>query len=149
MFNSLQIFSDTCLLTLRIEIRCHAFFFLDLAFIEGNYELEDEPSELDPYIIELNQDMVKAEEAISSIMPLDRVRFVFEGMDIAINKIVEKVGANPLFLAFVCADSFARRSEHTNDSQRQCQWETQAPSRDRRTRTTRVLLAATVSPRLT
>lgn len=77
MFSSLQLFSDTCLLTLRLEIRCHAFYFLDLAFIEGNYELDDEPSELDPYIIELNQDMVKAEEAIADIMPRDRVRWDF------------------------------------------------------------------------
>ncbi|KAI9026276.1 Sec8 exocyst complex component-specific domain-containing protein [Hyaloraphidium curvatum] len=90
MFKSLEIFADTCLLALRIELRCHAFYFLDLAFIEGNYELDDEPSDLDPYIVELNQDMVRAQEAISGTMALDRVRFVFEGMDIAINKIVEK-----------------------------------------------------------
>ncbi|KAI9362487.1 hypothetical protein DFJ73DRAFT_756768 [Zopfochytrium polystomum] len=63
ILNYYQELSETFLYTLRVELRCHAMYFLDLAMREGNYYLEDEPVEPDAYIDSLNQDLILVEEA--------------------------------------------------------------------------------------
>ncbi|TPX38723.1 hypothetical protein SeMB42_g06582 [Synchytrium endobioticum] len=72
--------SERSLITLRLEARCHVMYYLDLAIREGNYWLDDEPVEPDPYINALNQDLTMCEEAMSSVLPIPRIRFLFDGL---------------------------------------------------------------------
>ncbi|KAJ1548948.1 hypothetical protein HK405_012485 [Cladochytrium tenue] len=80
IINYYQELAETFLFALKMEIRCHCMYFLDLALREGNYYLEDEPSEPDPYVDALNQDLIMVEEAIDSCIPTRRVKFVFDGL---------------------------------------------------------------------
>jgi exocyst complex component 4 len=68
------------LFTIRIEIRCHTIFYLDLAIREGNYNSEEEHPEPDPYIGLLNTDLTMMEEMISESLPPRLSRFVFDGI---------------------------------------------------------------------
>lgn len=66
--------SETCLFALRLEIRCHAMFYLDLATREGNYYLADEPFEPDPYVWSLNHDVTMIEETMTIALPVNKLR---------------------------------------------------------------------------
>jgi exocyst complex component 4 len=63
-------FMDECLFNLRLEIRCHTIFYLDLAFREGSYYIDEEDPSPDPYIDTLNADLNSIEEAMSTTLPL-------------------------------------------------------------------------------
>lgn len=71
---------DECLFTLRLEIRCHAIFYLDLAIGEGSYYLEDSNPDPDPYIDTLNSELSSFEEMVSNTLPLRTQRFIFDGL---------------------------------------------------------------------
>ncbi|CAJ0842913.1 15490_t:CDS:10 [Entrophospora sp. SA101] len=73
--------AEQSLFTLRVELRCHALHFLDLATREGNYQLDYEAYEPDPYVIELNSDIVKFDESIASCLSAREHKFIFEGLD--------------------------------------------------------------------
>ena len=68
------------LYTIRIEIRCHTIFYLDLAIREGNYNSEEDHPEPDPYIGLLNTDLTMMEEMISESLPPRLSRFLFDGI---------------------------------------------------------------------
>jgi exocyst complex component 4 len=68
------------LYTIRIEIRCHTIFYLDLAIREGNYNSEEENPEPDPYAGLLNNDLTLMEEMISAALPPRLSRFLFDGI---------------------------------------------------------------------
>ncbi|CAG8550348.1 2665_t:CDS:10 [Diversispora eburnea] len=72
-----QQLAEQCLFTLRVELRCHAMYYLDLATREGNYQLDYEAYEPDPYVLALNAGMAKFEEIISVNLPLLERRQVF------------------------------------------------------------------------
>ncbi|CAI2168626.1 9696_t:CDS:10 [Funneliformis geosporum] len=76
-----QQLAEQNLFTLRIELRCHTLHYLDKAMREGNYQLEYEAYEPDPYVLTLNADMVKFNESIASHLPTKEHKFVFEGLD--------------------------------------------------------------------
>ncbi|CAG8497625.1 8122_t:CDS:10, partial [Funneliformis caledonium] len=76
-----QQLAEQNLFTLRIELRCHTLHYLDKAMREGNYQLEYEAYEPDPYVLTLNADMVKFNENIASHLPTKEHKFVFEGLD--------------------------------------------------------------------
>ncbi|KAJ3149479.1 hypothetical protein HDU89_003843 [Geranomyces variabilis] len=80
--------STLCLSVLRVEIRCHAMYFLDLAMREGSYQLDDEAQEPDPYIALLNTDLSTVEEALSAVLPPSRTRFIFDGLAFLISQIL-------------------------------------------------------------
>ncbi|KXS11677.1 hypothetical protein M427DRAFT_426557 [Gonapodya prolifera JEL478] len=75
-----QKLAETCLFALRIEFRCHSMYYLDLALREGNYFLEEEAQDPDPYVSALNSDLVRGEEIIAAALPSRRVRFIFDGL---------------------------------------------------------------------
>ncbi|KAI9101019.1 Sec8 exocyst complex component-specific domain-containing protein [Phlyctochytrium arcticum] len=75
-----QKLSDTCLHVLRVELRCHSMYYLDLAMREGTYFLDDDSQEPDPYIGLLNLDLSTIEEALSAVLHPQRTRFVFDGL---------------------------------------------------------------------
>ena len=68
------------LFTLRLEFRCHTLYFLDLALREGNYFLNDDANEPDPYIWAFNADLSSAEETMQVALPPARIRFIFDGL---------------------------------------------------------------------
>ncbi|RUS32021.1 hypothetical protein BC938DRAFT_476467 [Jimgerdemannia flammicorona] len=80
LLTTFQQLAETCLFTLRVEARCHTLFYLDIATREGNYNLEDETYEPDPYIVILNSDLVSCEEATMFNLPENERRFIFDGL---------------------------------------------------------------------
>lgn len=66
--------TETCLFTLRVEYRCHCLYFIDLALREGSYYLAEETNEPDPYIWNLNNDLVLAEETLMLTLPPSRMK---------------------------------------------------------------------------
>lgn len=58
---------------LRIEVRIHCFYFMDLAYREGNYSLED-PTMIEPdhYISSLANDLVRFESLLAEWLPYSR-----------------------------------------------------------------------------
>ncbi|KAJ3120619.1 hypothetical protein HK100_012724 [Physocladia obscura] len=74
IINYYQELSETYLFALRVELRCHAMYYLDLAMREGSYYLENEPYEPDSYINSLNQDLIMIQETVSSALPLRKIR---------------------------------------------------------------------------
>ncbi|KAJ3108836.1 hypothetical protein HDU97_010108 [Phlyctochytrium planicorne] len=84
ILNYYQELSETYIFTLRVELRCHSMFYLDLAMREGNYFLEDEPSEPDSYVSLLNEDLINVEESSFGALPTRRIRFLFDGLSFLI-----------------------------------------------------------------
>ncbi|KAJ3085595.1 hypothetical protein HK102_014020 [Quaeritorhiza haematococci] len=80
LLNNYKKLSEYCLFSLHIELRCHSMYYLDLAMREGNYYLESEPLEPDPYILSLNEDLTICEEIMSTALPTRRIRFLFDGL---------------------------------------------------------------------
>ncbi|KAI9141112.1 hypothetical protein BKA69DRAFT_1076112 [Paraphysoderma sedebokerense] len=76
-FNKL---SEICLFTLRLELRIHCMYYLDLAMREGSYFLDDEAFEPDPYVVMLNDDLIAFEESVVNSAPANEARFVFYGL---------------------------------------------------------------------
>jgi exocyst complex component 4 len=81
---------ERCLFTLRIEFRCHAMYYLDLAMREGSYFLDAEPEDPDPFVLGLNSDLMKADELMSAGLPPRRVRFLFDGLASLMTQILIK-----------------------------------------------------------
>ncbi|KAF9447796.1 exocyst complex component sec8 [Macrolepiota fuliginosa MF-IS2] len=66
--------------TLRIDLRCRAIFYLEAAMRHGNYALTYEVTEPDPYIIDLNTDLVQCDDITSTSLPPKERRYVFTGL---------------------------------------------------------------------
>lgn len=54
--------SKDCLFLLRVELRCHCLYFMDLAGGEGSYCLEQKASDPDAHISLMNQDLLLFEQ---------------------------------------------------------------------------------------
>ncbi|KAI9491703.1 Sec8 exocyst complex component-specific domain-containing protein [Zychaea mexicana] len=80
LLTTYQQLAETCLFTLRLENRCHVIYYLEMAMQEGNYYLEDETYEPDPYIITLNQDLVELDDCITASLPPKDELFAFDGL---------------------------------------------------------------------
>jgi len=80
ILNNFQNLSEMCLYALRIELRCHAMFYLDLSFREGNFLLDNEIPEPDSYVFMLNKDLIKCEEIMKSILKPNKNRFLFNDL---------------------------------------------------------------------
>ncbi|KAI0216777.1 exocyst subunit [Massospora cicadina] len=71
--------ADLCLITLRIELRCHTMYYLDLAVREGNYYLPPTaPLSPDAYVVALNSDLAICEESLHDHLTPEDLRFVFD-----------------------------------------------------------------------
>jgi exocyst complex component 4 len=88
ILNYFQELAETYLFALRVEIRCHVMYYLDLSMREGSYMIEEEAFEPDPYVDMLNQDLVLVEEAVGKALPNRRTRFIFDGLSFLINDIL-------------------------------------------------------------
>ncbi|KAF8519097.1 Sec8 exocyst complex component-specific domain-containing protein [Hysterangium stoloniferum] len=72
--------AEMVLFTFRTDIRCRAIHYLNLSLRRGNYQLEHEPIEPDPHIVELNIEIGKCDDAAVASLPEKERRFVFEGL---------------------------------------------------------------------
>ncbi|KAH8929370.1 hypothetical protein BT69DRAFT_1235977 [Atractiella rhizophila] len=70
---------DGILMTLRLELRVETMFYLD-HLQEGNYVLEQNMSEPDSYVMDLNNFLVKFDDALALTLKEDEQRFVFSGL---------------------------------------------------------------------
>ncbi|KAJ1736424.1 exocyst subunit [Coemansia sp. Benny D160-2] len=74
--------SVQCLMVLRIEVHAHCIHYLDLATREGNYNLQSEAVEPDPYIQALNADISTIEDKMEGCLPSDKLNVVFGGISV-------------------------------------------------------------------
>ncbi|KAJ1730671.1 exocyst subunit [Coemansia biformis] len=74
--------SVQCLMVLRIEVRTHCFHYLDLATREGDYHLDSEALEPEPYIQTLNADVSTIEEKMEACLPADKLALVFGNISV-------------------------------------------------------------------
>ncbi|KAH9937245.1 Sec8 exocyst complex component-specific domain-containing protein [Fomitopsis serialis] len=72
--------AELVMYTLRIDIRCRATHFIDLALRHGIYKVEREVSEPDPNVIDLNVELSKCDDWASSTLPERERRYMFEGL---------------------------------------------------------------------
>ncbi|KAF7732333.1 hypothetical protein EC973_005229 [Apophysomyces ossiformis] len=80
LLTTYQQLAETCLFTLRLEGRCHTMYYLEMAIREGNYYLEDETFEPDPYVITLNSDLMDIDDCINASLPPKDEMFAFDGL---------------------------------------------------------------------
>ncbi|KAI5124169.1 hypothetical protein M0805_000977 [Coniferiporia weirii] len=76
------------LFTIRIDIRCRAIHYLCSAMRHGNYRIDQEDSEPDPHIIDLNSELGKADECVSATLPQKEQLFVFEGLEMLMEELL-------------------------------------------------------------
>ncbi|GJJ09872.1 hypothetical protein Clacol_004096 [Clathrus columnatus] len=72
--------AEMIIFTIRTDIRCRAIHYLQLSLQRSNYELEKEPVEPDPHIVELNIEIGKCDDAAVASLPEQERLFVFEGL---------------------------------------------------------------------
>ncbi|KAI9311522.1 Sec8 exocyst complex component-specific domain-containing protein [Dichotomocladium elegans] len=80
LLTTYQQLAETSLFTLRLENRCHTIYYLEMAMQDGNYYLEDETYEPDPYVITLNQDLMDMDDCITASLPPKDEMFAFDGL---------------------------------------------------------------------
>ncbi|KAJ1505259.1 hypothetical protein HMI56_001223 [Coelomomyces lativittatus] len=80
ILKSYDTLSNLCLVTLHIELRTHSIYFLDLAMREGSYYIMEDTVDPEPYILQLNNDLMLFEEIVSKTLPPFEARFVFDGL---------------------------------------------------------------------
>ncbi|KAH7885950.1 Sec8 exocyst complex component-specific domain-containing protein [Phlebopus sp. FC_14] len=73
--------AELILHTIRIEVRCRGIYYLDAAFRYGNYQVEYEVGEPDPYIVDLNTELSRLDESASATLLEDEREFVFSGLE--------------------------------------------------------------------
>lgn len=85
----LEKLAQTCLYTLHCEIRTHSFYFLDLAFREGSYKLDQmSVNEPDPYVLNWTGDLLNLSDSLADWFPLSKYLFLFDGLAILIDSIL-------------------------------------------------------------
>lgn len=60
---------------MRIELRVHGFYFLDLAYREGSYDLDEFMNEPDPYVSSLASDLMRFESLMAEWLPYSRYQY--------------------------------------------------------------------------
>jgi exocyst complex component 4 len=73
--------AEIILHTIRIDIRCRTMYYLDAAMRLGNYNIDHEAGEPDPYIVDLNTEISNCNEFVSTAMLKEEHRFVFAGLE--------------------------------------------------------------------
>ena len=100
MLESIQDLKNRYLFTLRAELRCRLFYYLDLAFREGNYVNQRDVTQPDAYITKLISDMTRFIHEIHSVFGLgehrltasdfsgEECRFVLDGLNVIMEDIL-------------------------------------------------------------
>ncbi|KAJ1967249.1 exocyst subunit, partial [Dimargaris xerosporica] len=88
LWNQHRALATSCLVILRIEIRCRCMYYLELTTREGNYGLDAETGEPDQYIQTFNADLIMCEELLAKSLPRDELEFIFSGISYLIANIL-------------------------------------------------------------
>lgn len=72
--------AEMIIFTIRTDIRCRTIHYLHLSLQRSNYEVEKEPVEPDPHIVELNIEIGKCDDAAVASLPEQERLFAFEGL---------------------------------------------------------------------
>ncbi|KNZ72347.1 putative exocyst complex component sec8 [Termitomyces sp. J132] len=72
--------SSLILDTIRIDVRCRTIYYLDSSMRQGNYSIDGETMEPDPRIGDLNTELVKCDDLVSTCLPAQERQFVFAGL---------------------------------------------------------------------
>ncbi|KIY62642.1 exocyst complex component sec8 [Cylindrobasidium torrendii FP15055 ss-10] len=80
LLETYQMLGELVMHTIRIDIRCRAMHFLNLSMRYGNYSMEQEASEPDPHIVDLNLELAECDAYISSSLPPHARNFIFVGL---------------------------------------------------------------------
>jgi len=66
--------------TIRIDIRCRTIHYLDSAMRHGNYHIDREAGEPDPHVIDLNTELGKCDDFMTTALPKKEQQFIFVGL---------------------------------------------------------------------
>ncbi|KAJ7630763.1 exocyst complex component sec8 [Roridomyces roridus] len=72
--------SELILDTIRIDIRCRTIHYLESSLQYGNYSIEREAGEPDPYIVDLNTELGECSDFATTCLPKRERQFVFMGL---------------------------------------------------------------------
>ncbi|XP_067035865.1 exocyst complex component 4-like isoform X2 [Acropora muricata] len=114
-----QNISESCLLVLHLEIRCHCFFYLIGALQESNYMCNSNAMDPDPNVIDLNKSLSSFEEIATACMGHYKFRYLFEGVgflvsSILVSNISQIKRINPNGIKKMCRNIFAIQQNLTN-----------------------------------
>ncbi|XP_020899282.1 exocyst complex component 4 isoform X1 [Exaiptasia diaphana] len=83
-----QRLSETCLLVLHLEIRCHCFFYLMPAIRQPSYFCNMDAVDPDPSVLLLNKDLTSLEEMANACLAPHKFRYLFEGLGHLVSSIL-------------------------------------------------------------
>ncbi|KAG6911570.1 hypothetical protein DXG01_011872 [Tephrocybe rancida] len=66
--------------SIRIDVRCRTIYFLDSSMRQGDYSIDMDANEPDPRIVDLNAELVKCDDFVSTCLPMRERQFVFVGL---------------------------------------------------------------------
>ncbi|KAF8595459.1 hypothetical protein BDV93DRAFT_528628, partial [Ceratobasidium sp. AG-I] len=72
--------AELTLSTIRIDVRCRVMHHLDSGIKTENYCIDQECSEPDPFVQDLNTSLVACDDAIVGVLPETERRFIFDGL---------------------------------------------------------------------
>ncbi|GAM18489.1 hypothetical protein SAMD00019534_016640, partial [Acytostelium subglobosum LB1] len=107
-----------CLISLRIEYRIHCFYFLE-GFKKTSYMCDEERTDPDSFIVELNKDLSTNEETMSNYLTSDKCHFLFGGIakligKLLISKLVHIKQINNNGVAKLCKNVYTLQQNLTN-----------------------------------
>lgn len=72
--------AEKCLFQIRVEVQMHCFFHLR-AMAAAEYDLQSESSQPEQFVIDLNKDLTRIEEALSRYYDSAKIQYVFGNLD--------------------------------------------------------------------
>jgi len=88
LLKTFQQLADIVLFAIRLDIRCRVIRLIDQMARRSSYRLEREATEPDPYIMELNNDLARCDDATSTTLAEHQRRFVFDGLGTLISRLL-------------------------------------------------------------
>lgn len=72
--------AELTLSTIRIDVRCRVMHYLDSGIKSENYQIDQECTEPDPFVQDLNTNLIACDDAIVGVLPETERRFIFDGL---------------------------------------------------------------------
>ncbi|KAL5639427.1 hypothetical protein ACGC1H_006810 [Rhizoctonia solani] len=72
--------AELTLSTIRIDVRCRVMHYLHTGIQSENYRIDQECREPDPFVQDLNANLVACDDAINGVLPEIERRFIFDGI---------------------------------------------------------------------
>ncbi|KAG9118766.1 hypothetical protein FRC07_006557 [Ceratobasidium sp. 392] len=72
--------AELTLSTIRIDVRCRVMHYLDAGVKFENYQIDQDCTEPDPFVQDLNASLIACDDAIVGVLPETERRFIFDGL---------------------------------------------------------------------